>query len=177
MSIGDETLSAYVPQIYFESGLIKDTIRFDVYTTKGNVNLVMSNYSLDAYKGVWVDLDTTSTSKYSSPIQTMAVDIYSGETVSGGTNGIDYKVLRKQVINGKRRDDEFIITPTHLETEFMDDGFDLVTNIDNITDRQYLATRPLPSPSNDSTITGVGTTVSTLQLTINQLLQNQYCKN
>ena len=177
LSIGDETLSAYVPQIYFESGLIKDTIRFDVYTTKGNVNLVMSNYSLDAYKGVWVDLDTTSTSKYSSPIQTMAVDIYSGETVSGGTNGIDYKVLRKQVINGKRRDDEFIITPTHLETEFMDDGFDLVTNIDNITDRQYLATRPLPSPSNDSTITGVGTTVSTLQLTINQLLQNQYCKN
>ena len=177
LTVGDEVLSAYVPQIYFENGLIKDTIRFDVYTTKGELSMVMSNYSLDAYKGIWIDLDTTTTSRYSAPIQTMAVDIYSGETVNGGTNGTDYKTLRKQIINGKRKDDEFIITPTHLETEFNDDGFDLVTNIDNITDRQYLATKPLPSPTNDSTITGVGTTVSTLQLTINQLLQNQYCKN
>lgn len=177
LTVGDGILSAYVPQIYFENGLIKDSIRIDVYTTKGEINMVMSNYAIDAYKGVWSDLDTTKTSKYSSPILTMAVDIYSGETVNGGTNGVDYRTLRRQVINGKRADDEIIITPSHLETEFIDDGFDLVTNIDNITDRQYLATKALPAPSNDSTITGVGTTVSTLQLTINQLLQHQFSKN
>lgn len=176
LTVGDGVVGAYVPQIYFESNLIKDTIRFDIYTTKGELSMVMSNYSLDAYKGVWADLDTTVTSKYSAPIQTMAVDIYSGETVNGGTNGTEYKVLRHQVINGKRAADQVIITPTQLETEFVDDGFDLVTNIDNITDRQYLATKPLPAPTNDSTITGVGTAVSTLQMTINQLLRSQYTK-
>lgn len=177
LTVGDDVISAYVPQIYFENGLIKDTIRFDIYTTKGEINMVMSNYSLDAYKGTWSDLDTVVTSKYSAPIQTMAVDIYSGETISGGSNGPDYKRLRTEVINGKRADDQPVITPVQLETEFTRDGFDLVTNIDNISDRQFLATKSLPAPSNDSTITGVGTTVSTLQLTINQLLQNQHCKN
>lgn len=177
LTVGDGVINAYVPQIYFENEKIKDSIRFDVYTTKGEINMVMSNYTLDAYKGTWNDLDDVVTSKFSAPILTMAVDIYSGETVNGGTNGVDYRTLRRQVINGKRASDEIIITPTQLETEFIDDGFDLVTNIDNITDRQYLATKPLPAPSNDSTITGVGTTVSTLQLTINQILQHKFSKN
>lgn len=177
LTVGTNIINAYVPQIYFENGLIKDTIRFDVYTTKGEISMVMSNYTIDAYKGIWNDLDSTVTSKFSSPIQTMAVDIYSGETISGGTNGIEYRDLRKQVISGRRADDQPVITPTQLENEFNNDGFDLVTNVDNLADRQFLATKPLPAPSNDSTITGVGTTVSTLQLTINQLLQNQHCKN
>lgn len=177
ITVDENTVQTYLPQIYFENNTIKDSIRLDIYTTLGEMSMVTSNYTLEAYSGIWLDLDKATTSKFSAPIQTMAVDIYSGETIIGGNNGVDFKTLKRQVVNGKRTDDEGIITPNHLENEFIDDGFDLVTNIDNITNRQYLATRVLPAPTNDSTITGVGCTIGILQQSIKQLLTNNHVKN
>ena len=177
LTVSDGVLNLYLPQIYFENDLIKDSIRLDVYTTNGPVNMVMSNYTTDAYSAKWLDLDNVSTSVYSSPIETMAVDIYSDESIVGGSYGMGYEMKRDQVINAKRPDDHKIITPDHLINAYKEEGFDLVTNIDNITERQFLATQVLPAPTNDSTITGVGSTVATLQLSITEMLQYSNVRN
>lgn len=163
-----KVMSGYVevsiPQIYFNNGLIKDSVRIDIYTTRGPIEMVMTNYTIDkAYKATWRDLDTVKTSPFSAPLNIFPdFMIYSDEIVVGGSNGINFNKLRDQVINGRRDRDGKIITENHLKTVVNARGYDLMLDIDNLTNREYVASKEIPSPTDGSTSTGMGCVISTL---------------
>lgn len=164
-----------IPQIYFTNGLIEDSIRFDIYTTRGPIEMVMSNYVPGtAYSANWRDLDSVKTSVYSAPLNIFPdYTIYSDEVLIGGKNGIGFNALRTQVIRGKRDRDGKIITEDQLEYEVNDRNYDLILDKDTITDRVYLASRELPKPSNGTTSTGIGCLVSTLSTDMSKMYLHQ----
>jgi hypothetical protein len=51
-------------------------------------------------------------------------------------------------------------------------GFELNTKLDNITNRQYAATREIDPPSNGSTVTGLGCSMQLVQFTLDDLKVN-----
>jgi hypothetical protein len=160
-----------VPQIYFTNGLIEDAIRFDIYTTRGPIEMVMSNFVPgSAYSANWRDLDTIKTSVFSAPLNIFPdYTIYSDEVIIGGSNGKSFNKLRDQVIRSSRDRDGKIITEDQLEYEVNDRGYDLILDVDNLTDRVYLASREIPKPSNLTTSTGIGCLVSTLSTDMSKM--------
>lgn len=169
------SLEVSIPQIYFTNGLIEDSIRFDIYTTRGPIEMVMSNYVPGtAYSANWRDLDSVKTSVFSAPLNIFPdYTIYSDEVLIGGKNGIGFNALRTQVIRSRRDRDGKIITEDQLEYEVNDRNYDLILDKDTITDRVYLASRELPKPTNNTTSTGIGCLVSTLSTDMSKMYLHQ----
>ena len=81
--------------------------------------------------------------------------------------------MRERVISRSINTEGLPITNAQLSNKLSDMGYRLVTNIDNITDRQFLATRRLPAPADRRTVTGISANVSTLQTTLINLETSQ----
>lgn len=160
-----------VPQIYFTNRLVEDSIRIDIYTTRGPIEMVMSNYVPGtAYSADWRDLDTVKTSVFSAPFYVFPdATIYSDEVIMGGANGKSFAQLRNQVIRNERDRDGKIITEDQLEYSVNDRGYDLILDVDHLTDRVYLASREIPKPANQTTSTGIGCLVSTLSTDMSKM--------
>lgn len=183
-----------IPQIYFTNNLIQDSIRVDVYTTKGKLDINLATYEVGSFSATWVDHDTTEESIYSSVLYDFdGISIASRAEVSGGSEPLSFGEVRKRIVSRGQSDYGYAITPTQVESLLNVNGFDLVTNIDNITDRQYLATRLLPEPESRTldetlggtnkqdqaaraqlTVTGIGADVRLLQASVSELTLNRH---
>jgi hypothetical protein len=140
-------LTIKIPQIYVNTGQLSSTIRVDLYQTKGKINLPLVDYRGDAVSITWKTWDSTEAGDmYSSALPNMNVAAYSEETVIGGKNEMDLDTLRTNVINNATGPIRQAITPAQLETQIRNAGYDVVKNVDNVTDRVLLATREMPSP-------------------------------
>lgn len=171
-------LKASLPQIYFNNGLIKDSLRVDIYTTQGIDDFNLGGYDMTAYSANWLDYDSVDTSIYSSPLFTFSgLLMFSDQVISGASAGISFDALRDKVITNGLSNNNLPITNSQLVNVLSSQNYDVVTNLDNITNRQFLASRTLPIPKqivqNDfntgTTISAAGATVLTIQETFNQL--------
>ena len=140
-------LTVRIPQIYVTTGQLSSSIRVDLYQTKGEINLPLMDYRGDAVSITWKTFDSTEAgSRFSSALPNMNVAVYSDETVIGGKNEMPFETLRTNVINNAAGPIRQAITPAQLETQIRNAGYDVVKNIDNVTNRVMLATREMPSP-------------------------------
>jgi hypothetical protein len=140
-------LAVKIPQIYVTTGQLFSTIRVDLYQTKGQVNLPLIDYRGDAVSVTWKTFDSNEESNpFSAALPNMNVAVYSNDTVIGGKNEMDMSTLRTNVINNATGAIREPITPAQLETQIRNAGYDVVKNVDNVTNRVFLATREMPSP-------------------------------
>lgn len=168
-----------IPQIYFNNKLITDNVRLDFYTTKGPMNMVLESMNTQAFAAAWDSVNNEKLSVFSAPILTLnRFAIYSIDTVSGGRYAMPDYEIRRRVITRSLNTEGLPITHEQLANKLTDRGYLLVTNIDNITDRQFLATRRLPPPSSGRTITGISASIATLEESLTNLeLSRHVIKN
>ncbi len=100
------------------------------------------------------------------------ITILCKETVSGGSNGLSFADLRERAINNSLGPRDIPITQIQLQDDAAIDGFNIVKNVDYITDRVFQATRLLPNPTNTALITPASLAINTLSTTINDLVNN-----
>lgn len=178
LKVTGQTLNIYIPQVYFNNGLIRDSLRIDIYSTLGELEMELGNYASTSYTANWNDYDAVVDSVYTAPIFIFSgLGIYSDSVVTGGSNNTSFDKLRTQVIDNALVGLDTPITHGQLATSATSSGFDIVTSIDNVTDRQFLATRTLPPPTNGSTITGAGCIMQTVQTKLSELALSQAVKN
>jgi len=172
LKVTGSTLEIKIPQIYQTSGIIDRELRFDVYTTKGEVNLILNNYTPDSFSVNWRDLDGDSdSSKYISPLSTFStLAVYSDSHVDGGSPALTFDELRERVMTNAFGSTNLPITNVQVGTLLADLGYDNVKNIDTITNRIFLATRRLPRPSDNSVISGAGCSINTVPFKAEDLL-------
>jgi hypothetical protein len=170
LQVLNNALSVTVPQVYFNTGIIQDSIRVDIYTTKGTLELSLASYLPAAFSAVYRDLDTTNQLLYSAPLTTFsALAIFGQVALSGGTLGLSFNQLQQQVIENAKSVNGVPITNAQLTTYLSDAGYSLVTDLDIITNRLFLATRDIPAPTDGSTLTGAGCAVQMYASTLNDL--------
>lgn len=173
ITVVDKRVTIRIPQIYTGTGIINTNVRVDVYETKGDINMILWEYKINAFSANWLAIDNNDNTKYVAPLGTIkTIIIYSDSTVSGGSNGVSFDTLRTQVIEGAVGDVSIPITNAQLDNNSPVSGYTIVKNIDNITNRVFLATRDTPLPVDDNLYTPAGASIETISTTIDKLITN-----
>lgn len=156
-----------IPVIYTTTNLIKGKLRIDVYQTKGELDLLLGNYQLEDFSANWLNIDKKDDTVYVAPIRAFkTLGVYSITHVSGGRNSLSFETLRTRVIKNAIGSPSLPITNIQLETDLEDNGYEVVRNIDTITNRIYLATRNLPKPIDERIVTAASASMSEVTLSL-----------
>ena len=191
LKVINNRLTVSIPQVYLTTGLIDSEIRVDVYTTLGNLNLDLEGYEDTNFVVEWTDSNQTpEESIYSAPLQVFnEYWTFSGDVTSGGHDALPFDVLRNRVIDNAIGNPDEPISNAQLTTRLEDMGYSVVKNIDNITNREFLATRVLPRPTSQTTIlddtrptnqtviSGAGCTIRSLSATMEELTSYRTVKD
>ncbi|QVD49174.1 hypothetical protein LUCX_104 [Xanthomonas phage vB_XciM_LucasX] len=163
LQVDRQTLTVSIPQIYQTLRMINSELRVDIYTTRGPMEMVLSDYSANQFVATWRDLDLPNGNAYMSAFKSLTtLAQFSDSTVSGGRAAMSLAELRERVITNSLGKPSVPITRVQVGATLANLGYDMVLDIDNVTNRQYIATRSLPAPSDQSTISGAGCTMMTL---------------
>lgn len=168
LKVFDNLLNVSIPKVYFTSGLVSGDIRIDIYSSKGELTVNLSNYKLTSFGTRLKAIDETrDINDYTNALLNTSYYVYSDQLVSGGTNGINFETMRERVLFNSIGDRQLPVTNTQLDAYVSNKGFDLVKNVDVITNRIFLATQKLPKPLNTKLLTsaniGIGTLITNLQ--------------
>ena len=154
LKVTEDGLSVSMPIIYTTSGLLSGEIRVDVYETKGEVSLDLSNASQDNFTVVMSSIDPErDQSAYTAAMSGVSFYVYSPTVVEGGSSELSFEKLRERVKYHTLGDQTYPITNVEIETNFEKNGFDLVRMVDTVTNRIFLATRRLSDPRDKRLVT------------------------
>lgn len=173
-------LSVSVPMVYTTSEQVYGNIRIDVYTTKGPIVINMSNYKVGffGYKLRAINPERDS-SIYTAAMTEISMMAFSDQLTYGGSNQISFLELRDRVIQNSVGDRQLPITNVQATSYIENRGFELVKNIDVVTNRVFLAIKKLPNPNNLKLLTSANIGISTTNLdlgyikTLNTVSDNQ----
>lgn len=171
-------VNVFLPPIYVDSGLVTGTLRVDVYTTNGQMTVNLNNYSVSAFSTNLYAVDAVNDlTVYTTVLPSINYYTFSAELVQGGSNGLSFTALREQVINNTTGPRNIPITNNQLADQASLLGFNIVKNVDYITNRIYQATSVLPKPTNPTLITPAALSMDTWFTTIADLDNNSQVVN
>lgn len=169
----DNTVKVYIPNIYINDSTVDGTVRVDIYTTKGKLTVDMNNYLLTSFKSTLRAIDDVADSNaYTEAMGAVSYLVYSDTVVSGGNDPLSFADLRERVINNAVGLPDIPITNVQLESNAERGGFKIVRNVDIVTNRIFIATRSLPSPSNPRLITSANISIETFICNMAKLASN-----
>jgi hypothetical protein len=163
LQVVGQNLAVRIPQVYLTLQMIDTEVRVDIYTTKGPLEMTLSDYTPSQFTARWQDLDKRVADPYAEVLSKFnTYTLYSDAVVSGGRGPLTLAQLRERVITNSLGKANIPITNVNIGSRLADMGYDMVLDVDNITNRQFLATRSLPEPTDGSTISGAGCTMLTM---------------
>lgn len=173
------SLEITIPQIYISQGMVSGNLRIDVYESKGNITQDLGSYPAEGFAATWLALDASDSTIFTAPLPNIrTTKIFSDSIGYGGRNQITFVEQRQRVMDNAVAAQVIPITPAQAQGALSDSGYEIVKNIDNLTDRVFIATKQLPDPSNKKLINaagmGMGVIFSTLD---NALLQDTIVEN
>jgi hypothetical protein len=177
LRLDGKTLNVRIPQIYISNNSIQGTLRVDIYETKGPINLIMDNYKPESFTARWKNIDTAYNTPYAAVINVLTHYAYSTRPVNSGTPALTFEQLRKRVIANSIGDRLLPVTNVQIESSLEKKGYSVVQNIDVVTNRAFLATRPLPKPVNEKLITAGASSIETFITSIESAVTYQGVKN
>lgn len=161
-------LEVMIPSIYTTQGMVTGEIRVDIYTTKGKIDRDLARYTTDKFKVSFEDIDDNQT--LVAPMKHLSICTpYSRNRVDGGADPVTFTKLRDQVIDNTLGAAKVPITNVQLKSNLEMRGYDLVTNIDDISNLQYLASRRLGTPAGLDVVSGAGVAMSMLTVDMESL--------
>ena len=173
LRVDTQSLNVSIPMVYASQGMLDGEIRIDIYTTKGAIDMDLGGYQPDQFT---MDLiDTDDDKRYVAPLTTFTkIHALSPYRVTGGAPGVDFETLRRQVINNTLGASQLPITHAQIGNALETRGYQVVTNIDNITNRQFLASRRFPTPTDQSISGSVGVLMGTLQARLEDIVLSEH---
>ena len=171
LTVLDGQVRVHIPQIYFTNNSIGRGIRVDVYSTQGSLERSLTRYNPTNFKARWRDLSRNE-SPFVAPIRAFStMTMFSSDTVRGGRNALAFDALRQRVIDNALGPIQIPITEAQLQARMDNLGYDIIKDVDNITNRIYLASRTLPEPSVQEVSSPAACTVTMLQTSVDQLAE------
>lgn len=169
-------LKVRLPLVYITTGLVSGRMRVDVYQTKGPLSLQLGNYSVDNFTAEFSYIDQNDASPYTAAFTSLSnLSVYAKDKTIGGREALSFEQLQKRVIENSVGPRKIPITPSQIQTTLLDKGYELVKNIDTLTNRIYWATKSLPLPRSLSLATSANANVVTVVTNTNDANQFQGC--
>lgn len=170
ITVRENSIDVYIPDVYVRKGMIEGSVRVDIYTTQGEIDLDMSSYTPSEYKYRFRDIGNYTDKKhYADLIKFSEVALISNDTVRGGRNALTFEQIRDRCISNNFGARKLPVSEDQLKTTLSDLGFEVTRSVDYVTQRIYLATGDMPIPDIDDLSTGVGTVNGIIETTIEDL--------
>lgn len=166
LKVTDTKVEIKIPQIYINNQLLSKSLRVDVYQTKGPIEINLANYSPEQFVTNFMAINKSEENIFVAPLKTLKnIKTISASTTQGGRNEMTFEELRLRVIKNAIGAPSIPITNVQIESALERSGYTIVRNIDTITNRVFLGTRPMPTPVNSELLTPASASVSTLSIT------------
>lgn len=163
LTVLDGTVTVKIPQVYLTTGLLDKSVRIDMYQTVGPLSLNLVNYTQDQFVISYRALNPAEADAFVAPLNTLHTNhVYSADQVAGGEDAMSFLDLRQRVITNAIGSPSLPITNTQITAALSRQGYTLVKNIDNITNRNFQATRAMPTPTATELITAAAAGICTL---------------
>lgn len=144
-----------LPDIYLSTSVIGQSIRTDIYTTSGAIDVKLNDFNSDDFEGTWID-NNDPDNQYILPLSNLtSMKIFADQPVVGGKAPATFDELRERVIY-RSADNRVSITFEELAFQMSDLGYVLSKGKDTITERLFIAARTLPSPSTNVSTSVIG---------------------
>ena len=167
--VGDQ-VTITVPVIYSSNDVMKGTLRVDVYQTKGDLTMIMEDYQTSSFSTNYRYIDVADATVYAAvPPKMSTIFSFSRDVASGGTPALTFDELKTKVIENGIGEHKLPITNTQITSSLEKKNYSIVKNVDLVTNRVFLATRPLPAPTNEKLITAAASNVGSIIDTMNNL--------
>lgn len=136
-------LQVIIPQVYFSNNKIGNRVLIKVYTTKGEIDLDITNYNADQFQASFLIDDELTDDKFSSMLKVVPTLYVTGAStrIVGGSNGMTFEQWRDRVVYDIKQ--TLLITPADVSAHFDTSGFSISNYKDNITDRIYIAQKKM----------------------------------
>lgn len=167
--IGNQ-LTVELPYVYFLNKVVTRNVRVDIYTTKGEINMAMGDFSPNMFQAEYRDLDNDDNGIYSAPLQVMSsIAIMSDDTASGGTATPTFIERRDRMLNNAIGEQVIPISNAQMNTTLDDMGFTSSMYLDDVSIRTYLASRSMPDNVDGLASTGIDTAVMTMKSSLDAI--------
>lgn len=174
LKVTDNALFYSLPQVYISMGLLASKLRIDVYQTKGALEYDLGGYDPSAFSANWKAIDPADKNVYTAPLDALnSLEeriVFSDAIVTGGRTQLSFNELRTRVMKNAVGSPTIPITNVQIESALKDKGYDIVKNLDHITNREFLATRSMPLPDDKALITAATAGVLTLATSLGQAI-------
>ena len=178
LKVLNNELQVTVPLVYFTSGLVSGSIRVDIYQTKGDVNMVLENYKPSSFEATWKTIEASEETPYVAAMRNVqSVFVYSKNNVYGGKKALSFEQLRDRVIRNSVGDFNLPVTNVQIAASLENKGYEVVKNIDTVTNRAFLATRALPRPADRKLITAGATSIETIVISMAEAIAHPGTRN
>lgn len=167
LKVMDNRLEVTIPDVYLSQGMVNGTLKIIVLSTKGDVEINLSDYDGQEYSWRYNDFLNRST-KYSTPLSEItAVQMFSTENYRGGHNGLTFSQLKDRVVYGKGKKPA-PYTIEELRTELDGQGFRVSKQKDTVTERIFVASKTLPTSSKSDLTSSAGLVNSSIRIDANR---------
>jgi hypothetical protein len=166
LAVTDNVLNVKIPQVYTNTILGSKKVRVDLYKTVGVLDLDVSDYQLDQFGITWMNYDKSDDTIYTAPMSNFQQLIpFMIGTSRGGSGALPFATLRERVMrNSAGGAIEYPISQVQIETKLEQSGYGVVLEVDNITERVFLATKPMPTPTDERLLTAAASGIETVAI-------------
>jgi hypothetical protein len=167
LTVLDGYVNISIPQIYTGNSLLNKAIRMDVYQTQGPLEMSMAQYPFSSFTATWQAYDVSDITVYTAALNTLRnVIVFCNKNVSGGSDALSFADLRSRVIQNATGAASLPITNVQIGVSLQNNGYQIVKNIDNITNRVFQATKEMPTPSDTTLITAASASIATVSMSL-----------
>lgn len=171
LKVVGNTVQISLPLVYTRLEMVEFEMRLDIYTTRGEMDVDLNALNPNAFGLRWRDLDGNVDPKYYAAVPNMEMSVVANGLTVGGRNRLSFAELRERVMNNSAGDINLPITNVQVGAYLNNLGYSSVTDVDNVTNRNFLATRLLPIPENGPVVSSAGLAVETLSITMEKLAE------
>ena len=144
----------YIPPVYVNTSKIGKKVKFLIYTTNGEVNINFNDYKVSdfsvEYNPIFQDEELD---QYTAPLQLITKVIYIKDEVIAGKGKKPFADLKNDVIENSIGDRSLPITNKQVGYLSTQNNFNLIKDIDVVTNRIFLLECAIPNATTRYPIT------------------------
>lgn len=163
-------VSYHIPAVYLNTGQVTGRVRFLVYTTMGKISVNFGDFQMSQFDLVYADVFPESElDKYTQPIHNVTKVVYTTDMVESGSDGKTFEELKEAIIENSIGDRKLPITSKQLSYDVNDSRFQIVKDVDMLTNRIYKLETKIPAPRTRYPITKYNLDIIEYRGTVTQL--------
>lgn len=170
LQVIDGKIKVRIPAIYMNEGLVDGTIRVDIYTTVGAIDVDLSSFDRSNFSFGFRDLNGEIDPTYTNPFKQFSIrELISDTRATGGRAAVSFNELMTMVIDNAVGARRIPITPSQLSTASKDYGFSMTRPVDFVTARMLHMSADVPASTIETVASPIGTVTAPMYFTLDEL--------